>query len=123
MTQIPVNPMKEKQETAPKVASFNHLAPGAPLTNFNDGDGGGGGGGPTEVNILYPKKSQLQNLNFKKITTVYTRVQVEFFGRENGLKKSTSTYIRENTNELVFTSELTFPVRLDGLIKFSHQRV
>ena len=28
--------------------------------------------------------------------TVYTRVQVEFFGRENGLKKSTSTYIREN---------------------------
>ena len=27
---------------------------------------------------------------------VYTRVQVEFFGRENGLKKSTSTYIREN---------------------------
>ena len=30
------------------------------------------------------------------IYTVYTRVQVEFFGRENGLKKSTSTYIREN---------------------------
>ena len=28
--------------------------------------------------------------------TVYTCVQVEFFGRENGLKKSTSTYIREN---------------------------
>ena len=28
--------------------------------------------------------------------TVYTRVQVEFFGRENGLKKSTLTYIREN---------------------------
>ena len=28
--------------------------------------------------------------------TVYTRVQVEFFGRENVLKKSTSTYIREN---------------------------
>ena len=28
--------------------------------------------------------------------TLYTRVQVEFFGRENGLKKSTSTYIREN---------------------------
>ena len=28
--------------------------------------------------------------------TVYTRVQVEYFGRENGLKKSTSTYIREN---------------------------
>ena len=31
-----------------------------------------------------------------KMITVYTRVQVEFFGRENGLKKSTSTYIREN---------------------------
>ena len=30
------------------------------------------------------------------IGTVYTRVQVEFFGRENGLKKLTSTYIREN---------------------------
>ena len=28
-----------------------------------------------------------------------------------------------DTNELVFTSELTFPVQLDGLIKFSHQRV
>ena len=27
---------------------------------------------------------------------VYTSVQVEFFGRENGLKKLTSTYIREN---------------------------
>ena len=34
-------------------------------------------------------------INFKA-TTVYTRVQVEFFGHENGLKKSTSTYIREN---------------------------
>ena len=30
------------------------------------------------------------------IGTVYTCVQVEFFGRENGLKKTTSTYIREN---------------------------
>ena len=28
--------------------------------------------------------------------TEYTCVQVEFFGSENGLKKSTSTYIREN---------------------------
>ena len=37
--------------------------PGAPLTNFNDG----GGGGPTEVHILYPKKSQLQNLSTQKI--------------------------------------------------------
>ena len=32
-------------------------------------------------------------------STVYTRVQVEFFGRENGLKKSTSTYIRENMRQ------------------------
>ena len=38
--------------------------PGAPLTNFNDG--GGGGGGPTEVHILYPKRSQLQNLPTQK---------------------------------------------------------
>ena len=34
---------------------------------------------------------------------VYTRVQVEFFGRENGLKKSTSTYIRENMRHTVPT--------------------
>ena len=34
--------------------------PGAPLTYFNDG------GGPTEVHILYPKKSQLQNLSTQK---------------------------------------------------------
>ena len=26
----------------------------------------GGGGGPTEVHILYPKKSQLQNLSTQK---------------------------------------------------------
>ena len=50
--------------------------PGAPLTNFNDGRGGGGGsgwvdggGGPTEVHILFPEKSQLQNLSTQKITT------------------------------------------------------
>ena len=30
------------------------------------------------------------------VCTVYTLLQVEFFGRKNGLKKSTSTYIREN---------------------------
>ena len=35
-------------------------APGAPLTYFNDG------GGPTEVHILYPKNSQLQNLSTQK---------------------------------------------------------
>ena len=32
------------------------------------GGRGGGGGGATEVNILYPKKSQLQNLSAQKIT-------------------------------------------------------
>ena len=37
--------------------------PGAPLTYFNDG---GCGGGLTEVHILYPKKSQLQNLSTPK---------------------------------------------------------
>ena len=45
------------------------LIPGAPLTNFYDG---GGGGGPTEVHILYPKKSQLQNLSTQNITTFLT---------------------------------------------------
>ena len=38
--------------------------PGAPLTNFNDR--GVRQGGPTEVHILYPKKSQLQNLSTQK---------------------------------------------------------
>ena len=36
--------------------------PGAPLTNFN----GRGGGAPTEVHILYQKKSQLQNVSTQK---------------------------------------------------------
>ena len=35
-------------------------------------------------------------LKSMEVITVYTRVLVEFFGCENGLKKSTSTYIREN---------------------------
>ena len=30
------------------------------------GGGGGGGGGATEIHILYPKKSQLQNLSTPK---------------------------------------------------------
>ena len=38
--------------------------PGAPLTNFNDE--GRGEGDPREVYILYPKKSQLQNLSANK---------------------------------------------------------
>ena len=37
---------------------------------------------------------QKTKLNFYHVP--YTRVQVDFFGRENELKKSTSTYIREN---------------------------
>ena len=40
--------------------------------------------------------SFLPNFSLSKTHTIYTCVQVEFFGRENGLKKSTSTYIREN---------------------------
>ena len=36
------------------------FVPGAPLTCFDDG------GDPTEVHILYPKKSQLQNLSTQK---------------------------------------------------------
>ena len=42
----------------------------------------------------------MEKIHFRRATdrtsTVYTRVQVKFFGRKNGLKKSTSTYIREN---------------------------
>ena len=54
-------------------------------------EGRGGGGGPFE------RMDHTQLIQgFSDQTTVYTRVQVEFFGRENGLKKSTSTYIREN---------------------------
>ena len=42
------------------------LKPQGPLlTNSNDGVGGGGGG-PTEVHILNPKKSRLQNLSTPK---------------------------------------------------------
>ena len=33
---------------------------------------GEGGGSPTEVHILYPKKSQLQNLSTQKITTFFS---------------------------------------------------
>ena len=40
--------------------------PGAPLTNFNVG-----GGGPTEVHILYPKKSQVQNLSTQKKSLLF----------------------------------------------------
>ena len=32
------------------------------LSTLSSPNDGGGGGGPTEVHILYPKKSQLQNL-------------------------------------------------------------
>ena len=43
------------------MASEREHPPGAPLTYFNDG-----GGGPTEGHILYPKKSQLQDLSTQK---------------------------------------------------------
>ena len=45
--------------------------PGAPLTYFNDG-----GGGLTEVHILYPKKSQLQNLSTQKNPSVFLHQQI-----------------------------------------------
>ena len=47
------------------------------------------------MHILHVKKEDIREIKYY-LNTVYTRVQVEFFGRENGLKKSTSTYIREN---------------------------
>ena len=47
--------------------------PGAPLTYFNDG------GGPTEVHILYPKKSQLQNLSTQKNPSVFLHQQILLF--------------------------------------------
>ena len=47
------------------------------------------------MHILHVKKKDIREIKYY-LNTVYTRVQVEFFGRENGLKKSTSTYIREN---------------------------
>ena len=52
-----------------KIYSTIHLHPGAPLTNFNDG--GGGGGGPTEVHILYPKNSTLQNLSTQENHSIF----------------------------------------------------
>ena len=39
---------------------------GAPLTIFSDVGGGGGEEEGTEAHILYPKKSQLQNLYTQK---------------------------------------------------------
>ena len=54
---------KAPQQSRLNFCSKQKQSPGAPLTNFNDG---GRGGGPTEVHILYPKKSQLQNLSTQK---------------------------------------------------------
>ena len=52
---------------------------------------------PCFLTFVFPfRSSKLDVLRLIASVTVYTRVQVEFFGRENGLKKSTSTYIREN---------------------------
>ena len=36
------------------------------IVSKSQGPHGGGGGGPTEVHILYPKKSQLMNLSTQK---------------------------------------------------------
>ena len=47
--------------------------------------------------------------NYKKFSTVYTHVQVEFFGRENGLKKSTSTYFRENMRHTLIPNHKKMP--------------
>ena len=43
-----------------KMLFIRGKGPGVPLTDFNNG------GVPTEVHILYPKKSQLQNLSTPK---------------------------------------------------------
>ena len=48
-----------------------------------------------KVDYYYIKKIIIIVVVTIIIITVYTRVQVKFFGRENGLKKSTSTYIWE----------------------------
>ena len=53
--------------------------PGAPLTNFNEREGGGA---PTEVYILYPKKSQLQNLSTQKnhyFFSIPKKIPLSFF--------------------------------------------
>ena len=47
--------------------------PGAPLTNFNDRKGGGS----TELHILYPKKSPLQNKSL--LFSVYPENPLVFF--------------------------------------------
>ena len=64
--------------------------PRAPLTNFNDGEGGGGGG-PTEVHILYPKKSQLQEF-------VYPEKSLLFLAYP---KKSLKSFFRNPKNPSV----------------------
>ena len=37
---------------------------------------GGGGGGPTELHILYPKKSQLQDLSTQKESLLFLGIHV-----------------------------------------------
>ena len=91
--------------------------PGALLTYFNDGGGEGGvrviflgrkfwpkviflglwktpgfflGCKRKTEGFFWVAKKELRDfLGYAKKSTVYTRVQVEFFGHENGLKKST----------------------------------
>ena len=55
--------------------SLNTLPPGAPLRYFNDGRGGG----LTEVHILYPKKTQLQNCLPKKNEEKYNTQKIPVF--------------------------------------------
>ena len=56
--------MNPPQSTRVSEQASDSRQPRSPLLNFNDG--GGGGVLVTEVHILYPKKSQLQNLSTQK---------------------------------------------------------
>ena len=53
---------RENQEWKSGTMKIRNTTDPEPLTEEDEG----GGGGSTEVNILYPKKSQLQNLSIQK---------------------------------------------------------
>ena len=53
-------------ELSLEIVFFLLLSSQEPLSQILLIGGGGGGGGPTEVHILYLKKSQLQNLSTQK---------------------------------------------------------
>ena len=76
--------------------------------------GGGGGRKPTEGHILYPKKSQLQNLSTPKITTflAYPRKSLSAFVRPkkslfyfSQSKKILVSFINQNKSFLAEISE------------------